>query len=345
MGVFRMRVIAFIVTVLLATAVLLGGVSIVVLETPDAEPWLGPFATLALTTLIYGPLVLGSLNAYWDVRRTEASRRSYRWWLGIVVGVEVLAAVAIVVFAVVAGAQLWIPVLFIGGGAVLLVVALVAGRWLGRREQRHPLTDRPLAVMDRRQFRRRVLIVALVFVVGMAVGLLACVLIALAADEPLAPLLSFAFQVAFLAATLAALLVARPLNLALRESAGRDLGLMRRLSRVVLRGKHDDLTADEQAAAVRYAVVAPQALGFQLAAMTLLYIALLLQYLRTLLLDDASAFYTATAVILVAVMVVYYPILIVRIRRASRYAEEHASALDAAVEAPDAVTDADVVLG
>ncbi|TFV98197.1 hypothetical protein E4M00_09235 [Leifsonia flava] len=326
-----MRVVAFIVSILVATAALLGGVVLIVRATPDADPWVGPLATFALTVLVYGPLLLGSLNAYWDVRRTEESRRYYRWWFWIVVGLDVLAAVSIVVFSVAAASPVWVPVVILGGAALLLTLAVVVGRRLGARDERRPRGDQLLSVIDDAQIRRRILIVALTFVIAMAAGLVVTTLLALAESTSESPgrLVLFALQFAFLAATFAAIIVARPLTLALRESAGRDLGLVRKLARVVLRGQDIALAPDERVAAVRYAVVARTALGFQLGYSTLLYVALLLQYLGVLIDGQPPLFYTVLALALVVVLVVCYPIFIVRIRRAARYAQEHAALLDA----------------
>lgn len=327
-GVATVRILAFVVSILVVTAALLGGVVLIVRATPDADPWLGPLATLALTILVYGPLLLGSLNSYWDVRRNDESRRYYRLWFWIILGLEVLAAVAIVVFAVAASSPVWVPVVIIGGAALLLVVALLVGRWLGVRDDRRPLDDSSIQVIDGAQIRRKIGIVALVFAVALAAGLVFGVLVALRSDEPGGRFVLFALQIAFLAATFAGILVARPLNLALRESAGRDLGLVRKLTRVVLRGKGIALDPAEQVAAVRYAVVARTALGFQLGYTTLLYAALLLQYLGSLIDGPPPLFYTVLAIALVVVLVVYYPIFIIRIRRAARYAEEHDALLD-----------------
>ncbi|KQO95685.1 hypothetical protein [Leifsonia sp. Leaf264] len=265
------------------------------------------------------------------MRRNEESRCYYRWWFWIVVGLDVLAAVAIVVFSLAAASPIWVPVVIVGGAALLLTVAIVVGRWLGVRDDRRPPDDRALSVIDGAQIRRKILIIALTFVIAMAAGLVFTTLLALAdaGAEPSGRFVLFALQIALLAATFAGIIVARPLNLALRESAGRDLGLVRKLARVVLRGKDIELAPDERVAAVRYAVVARSALGFQLGYTTLLYLALLIQYLGVLIDGEPPLFYTVLAMILVVVLVIYYPIFIVRIRRAARYAQEHAAVLDA----------------
>ncbi|TFC44044.1 MULTISPECIES: hypothetical protein [unclassified Cryobacterium] len=102
--------------------------------------------------------------------------------------------------------------------------------------------------------------------------------------------LSFAAESAFIAAALACILVTLPLNRRLRESVSRDLGRLRKMGKVVLRGKQLELDHDEQVAAAKYAVLISIVIPFQLAYITLLYAGLKIQQAQSLVSGTRSEF-------------------------------------------------------
>ncbi|MDY7529982.1 MULTISPECIES: hypothetical protein [unclassified Cryobacterium] len=102
--------------------------------------------------------------------------------------------------------------------------------------------------------------------------------------------LSFAAESAFFAEALACILVALPLNRRLRESVSRDLGRLRKVGKVVLRGKHLELDHDEPVAAAKDAVLISMVFPFQLAYITLLYAGLRIQQAQSLVSGTRSEF-------------------------------------------------------
>lgn len=72
-----MRIVAFILSIVLTSALLLGGVFLIALHLGDDPAWI-LVTSIAVTILVYGPLTVGSFRAYWDVRGSDSSRRYYR---------------------------------------------------------------------------------------------------------------------------------------------------------------------------------------------------------------------------------------------------------------------------
>ena len=122
-----MRVAAFILTVLGATALVTGGVIVIAGQSPDPG-WTFILATIAMSALVFAPVLLGSLLAYWDVRRSDAAAAFYRRWLLVLVAIEVAGAVAIFVYAAITHSPWWLPVVFTTVGFVLFGAALIQGR-------------------------------------------------------------------------------------------------------------------------------------------------------------------------------------------------------------------------
>ncbi|WP_085367472.1 hypothetical protein [Leifsonia sp. NCR5] len=321
-----MKVLAFILSTVLGTALVAGGVLLIVTQSSRHSAGLDLLAIFALTILIYGPLVLGSLTSYWDVRGSQGSRSFFLRYLWVVVGLEVLAAVAIVLFAVLAGAPVWLPILFIAGGAVLTPLALAVGGLLQRHEQAHPRADDEWMPVGRREIQRKVLIVAGIFVAAYAVGVVA---FGALLSPDIGGALVIALQFASLAAAVACIAFTVPLNRRLRSTVGGDLGTVRKVGRVVLSKKDLDLDPAERVAAAKYAAIVPTVLSFTLGWTTLLYLSIAVQQVRSIVEGQNAAFSVGLAVLLVAMLVFLVPYYAVRIGRAQRYAREHAAELTA----------------
>lgn len=324
------KVLAFVLSVLIATALVAAGTALIVIQSPSHSLGLDLVAIFALTVFIYGPLLLGSVTSYWDVRGSAGSRASFRRYLWVVLGIEALAAIAIVVYSVMAGTPIWFPIVFIVGGAVLTVAGLTTGRALHRHEQAHPRADEPWRSVSRHEVRRKVLGIAVTFVAVFIVGLVVFGLVF--SDESdrassLGSQLTFAFQFATIGAALTAILVSVPLNRRLRSTVGGDFGTIRTVGKVVLGNKKVELDHAGQVAAAKYATIIPTILWFQLSYLTLLYLGLGTQQVRMILGGRNEAFNIGFTILLIAFLVAFIPYVVVRVRRARTYAREHAELL------------------
>ncbi|MEB0307422.1 hypothetical protein QN345_19205, partial [Cryobacterium sp. 10I1] len=112
-----------------------------------------------------------------------------------------------------------------------------------------------------------------------------------------------------------------------RESVSRDLGRLRKMGKVVLRGKQLELDHDEQVAAAKYAVLISMVFPFQLAYITLLYIGLGIQQVQSLVLGTGSDFSIGLIIALIVVLLAFFPLFGRRIYRARKYARDHAELL------------------
>jgi|GEM_PF-1499585 len=322
------KVLAFVLSVLIATALVAAGTALIVIQSPSRSLGLDLVAIFALTAFVYGPLLLGSVTSYWDVRGSAGSRASFRRYLWVVLGIEALAAIAIVVYSVVAGTPIWFPIVFIVGGAVLTVVGLTIGRALHRHEQAHPRAEEPWRPVSRHEVSRKVLGIAVTFVAVFVVGLVVFGLLGASDGAPsLGDQLTFAFQFATIGAALTAILVSVPLNRRLRSTVGGDFGTIRTVGKVVLGNKKVELDHAGQVAAAKYATIIPTILGFQLSYLTLLYLGLGTQQVRMILGGRNEAFTIGFTILLIAFLVAFIPYVVVRIRRARTYAREHAELL------------------
>jgi hypothetical protein len=305
-------------TVLLATALTLGATLLLVFQLGHASLGLLIATSSVAPFLVIGPMLVGSIEGYWGGTASPDSRRLLRRWFLGVAAVDVVAAVLIVVTAVSACAPLWVPALLVLGAAVLLAVARPAGAAFRRTER--PLSDDPVhPAVERAAVRRKI-------VVAIALALLA--IVGRQHGHDLTRLVPLAGQLTFTATAIVALVVARPLAFALRDTAGRDVARLRRIAKVVLGGKDLPLDAADQIAAARYALISPLSQSFQLAYIGLLYTALAFQFGSEAIDDRVGALPLIYLGGMVVVLVIAVPMTLRRIRRARRYAEQHAGLLD-----------------
>ena len=333
-----MKVVAYIGSVLLATALMVGAMLILIFTASEHDRALAFLAPIGPIFFIYGPVTLGSLSAYWDATISPDSRRFFRRrTIGVAIADAVGAAV-LVVYCVLAGVPIWVPVLFTAVAAGLLALAIVVGRALMRHERNHPRP--PWEPLTRQEIVRKVVIVVATFVVTLIVGLIAFTIldhVRSARDVWVVPVFSIEF--AAIAATFACLIVTLPLNRRLRALAGGDIGRARTFGKVVLRRKKVDIDPADLPALAQYAALASIALVFQLSWISLLYVGLLLGQVVQLTSERHSAFTPWLTVLLVALLLWIVPLMIVYIRRARRYAREHADLLTAEAPAPAPVVE------
>ena len=311
-----MRILASVASVLLLTGLIIAAPLLLLGVAPPEDEWTLMLAAFGVLLLGGGPLVLGSLLATWDVRRGAGGRRALRaWYLGVGLA-EVVGAAGVVAYGVLNGAPVWVPVLFVAVGAALTGVAVVVGPALLRREQADRAGAPPWAPVARREIRRKVVIIALVF--GAVLIAASFALLVFAGFEDAAESLLVGLGLAFTASALTCMIVSAPFNRALRESVGGDTTLLKKVGKAVLGRRRVDLDPTERDAAMIYAQVSSITLPFQVAWITLLYAGLMIQQI-TRLLDEVDVFSLVLLIILAAILLVVLPLMLVRISRSRRW--------------------------
>jgi hypothetical protein len=172
--------------------------------------------------------------------------------------------------------------------------------------------------------RRKITVIALTFVITAAVtgAGLSIVFGLLQGGIPIDALM-FALQLSFFAAAIAAAIVALPIDRAMRDATGRDLGRSQAFKKIVLQKKNIPLVPGDEPAAARYAALASAALSFQLVFFVVLYAGILLGQVPRLFDGDVGWFSKALVGIMVVALLVLVPMLIRQVRRARRYVREH----------------------
>lgn len=334
-----MKIAVLILSALVASILEAAAIIAVVIASPHVHAGLLILPTVAVGAFFYGPILFGSMSFYWDFDSSHGSRRYRRTVLAILIGVDVLAVAAIIVFSVIAGSAIWLPIALIVLAALLLVVAPLIGRALRRYDDKHgegqPIWSPIAPDVIRRKIRRIVITFIVAFVVTLILVSVVSLLLERDKSDPgvIITAIVFAVEFACLSAGLAAAIVSFSMAKAMRAATGRDPSVVRKVAKVVLRGKTIDLSDEEQRAAARYAPAAGVYLPFMLAYIALLYTGLAIQRVYSLLNDKTidPLFDWGFLVLLIVVLVVFFPLYIQRTRRARRYAEEHA---DRVIEEP-----------
>ncbi|WP_425863836.1 hypothetical protein [Arthrobacter sp. TWP1-1] len=320
-----MKVFVYVASMVLATALMLGGTILIGVQSPPGSIGLQMMAIFALAVMIYGPLVLGSLTSYWNVTKTEGSRSYYRRWLWAVTGLQILGTVAIIVFAVTLHSPWWLPCLFIAGGAALTVFAHFVGRFMLRNEEANPRQP-SWAPVTRHEVRKKVAAVCITYFAVFAITAAALAVVRASFDDPdfgVAEQLLGALGFAWMGASAACVIASLSLNRRLKDAVDRDLGTIRKISKVVLQNKEIVLDHGEEVAAAKYAAVGPTVLAFMLAYFILLELGLgTIQVLRFTS-GQADGWTIGYCAVLVVTLVIVVPISAVRIRRARDYARAH----------------------
>ncbi|WP_423921737.1 hypothetical protein ACPEEZ_01365 [Frigoribacterium sp. 2-23] len=320
-----MKILAAVLSILITTGGIIGGAVLLAFVAPPGELWTLVLAGTAFALLLAGPLMIGSLLAAWDFRRDETSRRLLRRWCVAIGVVELVSVAAIVVASVANGTPAWIPALFIGTGAVLTVVAIVVGPALRRRDD----ATRPEATewvpITRAEIRRKAMTIVATFVAFVVVGGIVAVVLALMFGDPAEDIgfgLTFAMVIAFYAGGVAAILATLSLNRALRESAGRDVALLTKVAKVVLRRKPLELDPHERAVALTYARIVAITLPFQLVYTGMLYAGLVMQQ-TVLVASGLGPLQIVVVVVLLAALAFVVTLTVQRVSRARRWVREH----------------------
>lgn len=333
-----MKIVAYVFAVALSVAVMFAGtVALVLTGHLRAQPATLLLGVVSLVAMIYGPLLLGSLLAFWDVNRSAKSRAFYRRWVIRVTIAQAVGAVAIIVDAAIGGTAWWVAGAFILTGILLTVLALGIGNAVRRREERRPpQTAEIWQPISPDEVRRKIRIIVRTFVIALVLSIVGNVVLFFTLDRTgrhpgtVFSTLSLAIELPLFAAAFACILVALPLGRRLRETSEGDLGRMRTFARVVLRGKSEELLAEEEQGAARYAAGITLFLRFQLAYLVLLYAGVMLQQVTSLLGGSMGAGFPIGLILaMLLVLVIALPLYARRMRRARLYAENHRDLLTA----------------
>lgn len=322
-----MRVLAFLATIIITTALALGAGLLIGLYLGDAPNGLLVAAAAASPFLVFGPLVVGSWAASFDHRTPSGRSRYLQRAFFVVLAVDAVAAVIVVIASASAGAPVWVPIVLIGASAVLFAIARPIGSRLRGLEP--PMVDLHDQVVPGPDIiRRKAIAIAVTFVVAAvvsAVGVAVLNVLVHSRPEDALVLVLLAAQLTFLATAFAAIIVALPFARLLRDAGGRDVDRLRRFAKVVLRGK--DLTIDEaeRPAAVRYAQVVQLVLQFNTSYIALFSTSLAFQFVSRMASGGMVVFSAVFLVLMVGFLAWLLPLNVLRIRRARRYVEAHST--------------------
>jgi len=326
-----MKILAFVLSTVLSTALILGGILLLVFAAPPRVEWTVALAAVALSLLMTGPLVLGSMLASWDFRRTDDSRRLLRRWLVGIAALELVSVAVIAAYAAVNASPVWVPVLIVGTAAALVVVAVLVGRALLRHDLAHRPAPAAFAPVPRAQVVRSVVVVAVTFGVALVIGTVAAVTLVrtlLGSFDDLGVALALAVSLACIAGCVACFPVTLRLTRKVQDVTGRDATLLTKVAKVVLKRKPDDLDPRERVVAAKYAHIMSISLPFSLATFVLLYAGLVLQQVMQLS-SGSSTFAPYVLAFLAVAFLATMPVLLRQIVRVRRWAADHADLLRA----------------
>lgn len=333
-----MRVLAFLATIIVTTALGLGAGLLVALYLGDAPNGLLIAAAAASPFLVFGPLFIGSWAAYFDHRTPSGGSRYLQRAFVVVLAVGAAAAVIIVIASSSVRAPLWVPVVLVGGSAILFAIARPIGNRFRRLEP--PIVDvRDQVLPGPDAIRRNVVAIGITFVIAAtlsAIGVAVLNVLDHSRPHEALTVVLLAAQLTFLATAFASIVVALPYGRLLRDAGGRDVDRLRRYAKVVLRGKNLPIDGAEQPGAVRYAQVVQIVLQFNTAYITLLYISIAFQVVSGILRGNLVVFSSIFLVLMAGFLAWALPRTVVRIRRARQYLEEHPSAEPARKPGPRA---------
>lgn len=321
-----MRVVAFVLTVVGVTALtVLAMLGMVRLSQPGDTTWL-PLAGAGVALALYGPLLLGTLAAWWELRESSDSGRHYRLWRNVAASATLLGMALVVAGGLLSGAPWWLLAAVAVAAALLLLVAVPVGtRVRLSADASGPRASDAFRADTAVDSRRTVLRTALTFAVTLVVAAGAWIALAVTRDEPVdlrVGLLFMAFP--FVISSVVCLLSAQRLNRRVREVTGRDFGRLRALTRVVLKGADDPLDEEGRIAAVRYAALAPALLVTQIGGQLLLFVGLALQITSQALGGWVPRTLAVVGLGVMAVLLaVVIPMTVIRARRARAYASRH----------------------
>lgn len=261
-----MRVIAAIVTVVGSTTLMVLGILGIVRLAERTEPWMLLMCAAGVALALMGPMLLGSLAAWYDVRGGSDSGRHFKQWrIAVVIG-TVLGAGLVLTGGIASSVPVWLLAVLLTVAVGLLLLAVPVGERVRRSADSNRPHEPEASADGSAETRQVVRRSALAFVITLAVSVVIWLVLASVVDEfgldsrfalTLAPL---PFMVAAIVCSLQSFRFARRT----RELAGHDLGRLRTIARVVLKGADDELDHEGEVAAAKYATLVSSLLGTQL---------------------------------------------------------------------------------
>lgn len=323
-----MRLVASVLVVSLATLLAIAGGVLVALELQRAPDWLAAGADAGVPLVVVLPVLRGAWVASWDPRASPDVARSFRRGMVVAAALDLVAVALVATATVVAQGPVWLPVVVAVVAAVLLGLSRPLGDRLRRAERPvHP--GQHWQPVDPAAVRRTIAVATWTFVGSALVGAVGVAVLAVAVHWPAHRLLPLGLSVAQLVCLASAIVMAlrvRPLQRGLRDLAGRDVGRLRRVAQVVVRGRDLPLDEDDALLAARYAAALPVLLGLQSGFAGLLWAGIVCNLVGDVLEGfSPGAVVLGVVVVLVAVAV---PTSVRRVRRARAYAAAHADLLD-----------------
>lgn len=306
----------------------IAGSALIVVTTRSGNAWALAGAGVGTALLGMVPMAAGIMASYtrWS---DDVSKRHLRRWLAVGVGLQALGAVLAILGAVGSAGVLVVGVEILV--AVGLDFALVGMGRAARRRDRLPDSGDEWIDTTAADIRKGWRNAAIGFLIGLAVAVVVLVIgVALSSRSDHGFDGQFAFEglsFAVLGAAIGLMINAFRVARRMREATGSDYGTMRRIGRVVLRGKSEPLNADEEQRAARYATIASRWLPYQGAQYGLLYTGIVLTQVGALFgrHDEFGVVQITEIGLLIVVYAVLLPLLLRRARRASAYASAHAT--------------------
>jgi hypothetical protein len=324
-----MRILALAAMIVLTLALAVGGGILFALHLPQSGLW-ALVPAVAVTLLAIGPLMAGSFLSFWDLRRSEGSRASFRRLVWFLVATQVLGDALIIAVAIAAGAAWWLPAPFLAVGGALTVGALLLGPALQRRgarnERGNAAVGSAYSPSDRRRDIRRIVIASAATFTGMLV-IMVILRLVFPEESGWREGLALASAFAALAASLTATLVVFRLARAQRALVDGDIDCLRRIGKAVVRGEAESLERSDRAIAPRYAATAWVSLAYTLVSHAGVFVALGLLQVRALVTGSDSPLTIAVLAFCAVALVVFVPMLGRQIGRIRRYAVGHESTI------------------
>ncbi|MCM3500871.1 hypothetical protein M3667_03135 [Microbacterium sp. P26] len=333
------RVLVFVLVVVLSTTLPVGvGVLLTVQssESSGGELFLSIFASIGF---VVGPLLVGSWMAFWDPRRSADSRRIFRRiWVTVILS-EVVSAALIIAYTVLAGAPVWLPVVFIVVGSALMAAAF----WLGNLLRTTAPAPAALPAeslyppAERRRDVRRIVVAALITMVVVS-ALCTALALTVGLGDAWFPVVCFPLAFALIVGGGMSSLPTFRVGRRARALVDGDLGRLRTIGKAVTRSKGPTLTAEDEMAAARYAPAAAILMTYQVVNIVTLYLALGLLQVNNLSSSSTDPAFRILSIVLLAffvvTLVVLVPLQIRQIRRARAYASAHPAPRSEWVDSP-----------
>jgi hypothetical protein len=293
-----------------------------------AGPPAGALVLVSVVVLWAGGLFSGIVivGEWWDPA-TADGRRDRRRFLVVAIIVAVLAAGLL-------GAQTTGDAVSVGtvsgvlaAGVAYVALNLATAGFVRRRDEtaRMRASDAVIETWVRFRARRRgdnvALWFAIVLVVGVGIAVLVDELLLLDAQSVLLPV-SIAVSLAALVATILCATIAMSFYGPTRDILGSDRERRRRIRRVVLGGRADDLVEEERELAAAYAPLAAEATAWNLAQNVFLFAALLAQNIPR----AADPVALSLSIALAAAIAIVIPLSLRDVARARRYARSSSTA-------------------